>query len=89
MIKKIFFLAICAFAVSNLYAQKKFTYADIWGSSQFSAKSVSSLKSMKSGDTFSNTDKAGNLIRYSFKTGKVIDTLMKNEELQSKIRGFA
>ena len=47
-----FFLAICAFAVSNLYAQKKFTYADIWGSSQFSAKSVSSLKSMKSGDTF-------------------------------------
>ena len=88
MIKKIFSLFFFAFTALNLSAQKNFTYAEIWGSSQISARSVSSLKSMNSGDTYSNTDRAGNLIRYSFKTGNVIDTLIRIDELQSIIKDF-
>lgn len=86
--KKIFSLFFFALATLNLYAQKNFTYADIWGSSQFAARQVASLKSMNSGDTYSNTDRAGNLIRYSFKTGNVIDTLIKIDELQASIKDF-
>lgn len=88
MEKKIFSLFFFALATLNLYAQKNFTYADIWGSSQFAARQVASLKSMNSGDTYSNTDRAGNLIRYSFKTGNVIDTLIKIDELQASIKDF-
>src|SRR6218665_3357555 len=85
MVKKIFwpcFLAI--FITWNLPAQKNLTYKDIWGSRQFLANTVSELKSMKDGQSYSDMDTDGNIIRYDFKSGQILDTVMKMAELRKQ-----
>jgi dipeptidyl-peptidase-4 len=76
---KLFLSVISCFLIivaSSSYGQKMLSYADIWGNPQFVAKTPGELKSMKDGITYSNVDNSGNIIRYSFKTNKITDTLL-------------
>jgi dipeptidyl-peptidase-4 len=80
MIKKLSLICSAAiFVLSNtLFAQqlKNLTYDDIYASKKFTAKTISELKSMNNGNTFSDMDDNSNIIRYSFSTGKSMDTLL-------------
>ena len=85
MVKKIFWPCLLAIFITwNLPAQKNLTYKDIWGSRQFLANTVSELKSMKDGKSYSDMDTDGNIIRYDFKSGQILDTVMKMAELQKQ-----
>ena len=86
MIKKATWLILLVvLASANLYAQKNLTYADIWESKQFSTRTVSELKSMKDGKSYSDMDSEGNLIRYDFRTGKMLDTLMNKRDISRQV----
>ncbi len=85
MIKKLSIIcSVSVFVFSNtLFAQqlKNLTYDDIYVSKKFIAKTVSELKSMNNGNTFSDMDDNSNIIRYSFTTGKPLDTLLNFSSL--------
>lgn len=89
MFKKLLWLLLFSVSFSwNAGAQKNLTYADIWRSSQFSARTVSELKSMKDGKSYSDMDSDGNLIKYDFRTGKMLDTLMNKRDINGHIAGL-
>jgi dipeptidyl-peptidase-4 len=85
---KTFFIFFMVSVSQTLQAQQKnLTYADIWSSRQFGAKAISELKSMQDGQSYADLVD-GNIIRYSFKTGKVLDTLLAKSTVQKSIASF-
>ena len=54
--------------------------SDIMEKGVFRAKSVSGLRSMTDGETYTTRD-GSNIIRYSYRTGKVIDTILHSKQL--------
>ncbi|MFN5884470.1 MAG: S9 family peptidase, partial [Bacteroidota bacterium] len=83
--KLILTLCLCASVVIS-FAQNEITLEDIWTKGTFSAKGVSGFQSMKDGRYYCAQDDNENIIRYSFASGKAIDTLVKSAEL--KLKGF-
>jgi dipeptidyl-peptidase-4 len=83
--KLILTLCLCASVVIS-FAQNEITLEDIWTKGSFSAKGVSGFQSMKDGRYYCAQDDNENIIRYSFASGKAIDTLVKSAEL--KLKGF-
>lgn len=69
-----------AFAVA---AQPDFTYDDI-ASGRFYQKTVSGFRSMNDGDHYTILDEEGNIVRYAYETGVIVDTLaaVRNTELK-------
>jgi dipeptidyl-peptidase-4 len=84
--KLILTLCLCASVVIS-FAQNEITLEDIWTKGSFSAKGVSGFQSMKDGRYYCAQDDNENIIRYSFASGKAIDTLVKSAEL--KLKGFS
>jgi dipeptidyl-peptidase-4 len=84
--KLILTLCLCASVVIS-FAQNEITLEDIWTKGTFSAKGVSGFQSMKDGRYYCAQDDNENIIRYSFASGKAIDTLVKSAEL--KLKGFS
>ncbi len=66
-------------AVVAQESKKNITLEDIFVNRTFQAKGVGSIQSMKDGKHYTTLDN-GALVRYSFATGKVVDTLVKNCE---------
>lgn len=86
MLKKltlIFSALIILFSTPLLVAQqlKNLEYDDIYASKKFSTRTVSELKSMNNGSTFSDMDDNSNIIRYSFTSGRPLDTLLNFSNL--------
>ncbi len=83
--RKIFLALIALLFVGNSYAQqsyKKITVSDVvrYG---FYPNSVRGLRSMNDGLNYTTFDRRKQLIiKYSYKTGKVVDTLLKIEPLK-------
>ena len=81
MKKLIILCALCASAF-NIYAQKQeITLDDIFSKGTFAAKGVAGFNSLKDGKYYCAQDDNENIIRYSFETGKAIDTLVKKSDL--------
>lgn len=76
-------IILCAFCASAffVYAQNTITLEDIWTKGTFSAKGVAGFNSMRDGKYYSAQDENGNLLRYSFATGNVIDTILNISKL--------
>lgn len=74
---KNFLLSLTLLINAALYAQTGFLQLeDIWGSPKFFAGTANSFSAMKDGEHYSESmDNA--IIKYSFKTGKAVDTLLR------------
>ena len=75
------------------WAQKKYvTIDDLWKSYSFYPEYVRGLKSMKGGDYYTQIDKYKNghkLNKYSFRTGKLINTIADSEKLGIAIADYS
>ncbi len=91
MKNKILIISLClCFSVVKLKAQKQdITLDDIFSKGTFSSKGVAGFNSMKDGKYYCAQDENENIIRYSFETGKVIDTLVKKNDLKLNENGKA
>lgn len=55
---------------------------DIWASPKFFARTASGFSAMKDGEHYTDMDN-NSIIRYAFRSGKAVDTLLKSSELIS------
>ncbi|MBL7923246.1 MAG: S9 family peptidase [Bacteroidia bacterium] len=73
--------------ISNADAQQGFLkLEDIWGSPKLFARTAGGFNSMKDGEHYTNTEETQHgtaLVKYNFKTGKAVDTLLKASQLIS------
>ncbi len=89
--KKVFlsFLFLAVFSAFSALAQKDISLEDIWTKGTFSAKGVAGFNSMNDGRYFCNLDERQNLLRFEFATGKVVDTLVLNQDIKKANGGSA
>lgn len=88
--KKLIILCVLCASAFKIYAQKQdITLEDIFSKGTFSSKGVAGFNSMKDGKYYCAQDENENIIRYSFETGKVIDTLVKKNDLKLNENGKA
>ncbi len=69
---------------SHAQTKKDITLQEIWASRTFSAQMVDQPNSMKDGEHFTALEQVGNqtvLLKYDYKTGKVVDTLLRQKDL--------
>ncbi|MFH1004815.1 MAG: DPP IV N-terminal domain-containing protein, partial [Bacteroidota bacterium] len=68
----------------SLFTQKQITLKDIWQNGTFSVKKIHDLRSMKDGEHYTvlnSSEKGDAIIMYEYKSGKAIDTILKNDWL--------
>ncbi len=82
--KLTFTLFICTCFIGAAFAQQNITLEDIWARGSFVAEGVSGFNSMKDGKYYSAQDENDNIIRYSFATGAIVDTLLKSSDIGLK-----
>lgn len=73
-------------AVGSATAQKNITVEDIWSKGTFRAEYVYGLRSMNDGLDYTaldRTESGQNLNQYSYKTGNLVKTLVKGEDLKT------
>ncbi|MCF6242921.1 MAG: S9 family peptidase [Bacteroidales bacterium] len=86
MIKKTFLLAISVLLFVNSFAQKTFkeiTLDDLMKNYTFWAPSVYGLRSMNDGLHYTTFD-GDDIVKFSYKTGQVVDTILKMSTLSIK-----
>ena len=81
MKNKIILALFLSTSVLKPFAQNTITLEDIWTKGTFSAKGVAGFNSMQDGKYYSAQDDNDNIIRYSFASGKAIDTLVKSTQI--------
>ena len=93
--KKIIILCVLCASAFSIYAQKQeITLEDIFSKGTFSSKGVAGFNSMKEGKYYCAQDNNENIIKYSFETGKEVETLVKKADLilagaEKPITGFS
>lgn len=65
----------------NAQNRKPVTLEDIYLKGTFAAKGVSGFTSMKDGKYFCKTDDRQNILRYEFKSGNLVDTILHRSDL--------
>lgn len=84
---KLLVIGLILFICSGAFAQQGFLkLEDIWGSPKLFAKKAFGFNAMNDGEHYSNTEDTENgivLVKYSFRTGKAIDTLLRASDLIS------
>ena len=86
MTKRINLLAISLLLIFNAFAQKTYkeiTLEDLMKNYTFWARSVYGLRSMNDGVNYTTFER-GNIIKYSYKTGEAVDTILKTGDLSVK-----
>src|ERR1017187_4946857 len=78
------FLLMCFTAVLAQDAKKDITLDDIWKNNVFKAETVSGIVSMKDGLHYT-TYKDGAILRYEYKTGKVVDTILAERSMKDSL----
>ena len=83
--KKIFLMSIMLFVIGNIaIAQtKNIELEDIWLKYKFYPKTISGFNSMNNGEYYTVIDQ-GNLDQYSYRTGKLVKTLIDAGDLIAK-----
>ena len=81
--KKLISMTLAAVSVVSLAAQKKFTYDDLAGG-LFYARSVYGVRSMNDGEHYT-TSRDGMILKNSYATGEVTDTLVDVRKLSPEI----
>ncbi len=81
--KKLICVALATISIVSLSAQKKFTYDDL-SRGLFYARSVYGVRSMNDGEHYT-TSQGGMILKNSYATGEVTDTLVNVEKLSPKI----
>ncbi|ALO16836.1 Prolyl tripeptidyl peptidase precursor [Salinivirga cyanobacteriivorans] len=83
--KKFFLLALfCGLAAQAFTQNKLVTVADLYKDGTFRAQSVYGVNSMDDGLHYTTLENRGTaLVKYSYKTGEAVDTLMKIEDLKN------
>ncbi len=80
---KIYFVIVIFAVTNNAFAQtnthKKISVADLWKNWTFWNHSVYGVRSGKDGISYTTLDRSGDIYRYSYKTGKIIDTVFKKD----------
>lgn len=76
-------IILCAIGASafSSFAQQDITLEDIFTKGTFNSKGVAGFNSMNDGKYYSAQDDQDNIIRYSFATGKAVDTLARAAEI--------
>lgn len=91
--KKLTFIALAFFAVTNLSAQKKnITVEDIWKTGTFRSNGVYGLVSMNDGlhyVTFAGNDKDAYVLRYEYAKESNPDTLLQESRLKVNGKGIS
>ena len=84
--KKFFLLALfCGLAAQAFTQNKLVTVADLYKDGTFRAQSVYGVNSMDDGLHYTTLENSGTaLVKYSYKTGKAVDTLMKIKDLNNE-----
>jgi len=81
MKKKLFFVILILFFTTRIFSQiAQITVEDLWQNWTFYPYSVYGLNSMNDGENYSVFEH-GKIIKYSYQTGKVIDTLLNTSKL--------
>lgn len=73
------------FSYSSFAQLKQITLKDIWGSTKFSAKTISGFNSLSNGNQYTilNADKNGSqLEKYDYKTGNKLETILNTADLK-------
>lgn len=90
---RIIYIAITLSISLSCWAQKKaITIDDLWKNHSFYPEIVRGLKSMKSGDYYTQIDRNKNgskLNKYSYRTGKLISTIADSEKLKIPIVNYS
>jgi len=77
--KKINLFLLSILFVSNIFAQqntyKKITVDDLWKDWTFWTNSVYGVRSMNDGVHYTTSDRVGNIVKFSYETGEVVDTI--------------
>ena len=74
------------FGIANLFGQKEITLEDIWTKYTFYPTYNRGFESMPNSDFYSKWDN-GDLNKYSFETGKLVETLFTLKDLMSVSKG--
>ncbi len=90
MNKHFFILVLTVLATLNGVAQEKKAVSvnDIWGNYQFYTQGVSGLRSMADGEHFTTKKNAAGqtlVLKHSYKTGKVVDTIFSTSQLEDNV----
>ena len=79
--RKFNLLILSILVTSSIFAQqnsfKKITVDDLWKNWTFWTNSVYGVRSMNDGIHYSTSDRVGNIVKYSYETGEVTDTIFK------------
>ncbi len=90
--KKINLLIVSILLVSSVFAQnnsyKKITVADLWKNWTFWTNSVYGVRSMNDGIHYTTSDRVGNILKYSYKTGKLTDTVFNAVDAEINPEGY-
>jgi len=80
-LRKFNLLILSILLTYNIFAQqnsfKKITVDDLWKNWTFWTHSVYGVRSMNNGINYTTLDRSGNIYKYSYETGKLIDTVFK------------
>ncbi len=83
--KKLILWTLVILLSSNTFAQKndykKITVADLWQNWTFWENSVYGVRSTNDGISYTTLDRSGNIYKYSYKTGKLTDTVFNAAEM--------
>ena len=86
--KRFFFFFFVLFLFNYCFAQdtkKEISVEDIWKNRVFSQESVAGVRSMNDGKHYTTLEKNNGksyIIKYSYKTGNVVDTIIKSDWLK-------
>ena len=73
------------FIAATLNAQNKITLEDIWQKYSFMPASTDGYNAMNDGQNYTDLEQVGemnNLVKYSIKTGKKVEILVKGEDVK-------
>ena len=85
-LRTVFVAVLLFFGIANLFGQKEITLEDIWTKYTFYPTYNRGFESMPNSDFYSKWDN-GDLNKYSFETGKLVETLFTLKDLMSVSKG--
>lgn len=83
----LFFCGISFFSLSQ-EINNKISLEDICINNTFTARTISGLRSMNDGEHFTTLESSKKIVKYSYKTGEVIDVLFSTIEKDFKINDY-
>lgn len=74
-------LSLVLLVLTNGFAQKEITLADLWQNWTFYQRSVNGLRSMNDGKHYTATERGGKIVKYSYETGEKVAEILDFSKL--------